>query len=94
MGLPRYLLKLSHILHNEMIMRAVAMTNLSETLAHVGLGHNHHRFESPIQTVITIEAINKGEMVAANQQSIHCRVKSYPLGAAVIAPLKQRGETI
>ncbi|MCM3694573.1 sensor histidine kinase [Neobacillus niacini] len=83
-----------HILHNEMNTRAVAMTNLSEILAHVGLGHDHHRSESPIQTEITMEAIDKGEMVVADQQSIHCRVKSCPLGAAVISPLKQRGETI
>ncbi|WP_420489230.1 histidine kinase [Neobacillus niacini] len=83
-----------HILHNEMNTRAVAMTNLSEILAHVGLGHDHHRTESPIQTEITMEAINKGEIVVASQDSIHCRVKGCPLGAVVIAPLKQRGETI
>jgi two-component system, LytTR family, sensor histidine kinase LytS len=83
-----------HILHNEMNTRAVAMTNLSEILAHVGLGHDHHRSESPIQTEITMEAIDKGEIVVANQESIHCREKNCPLGAAVIAPLKQRGETI
>jgi two-component system, LytTR family, sensor histidine kinase LytS len=83
-----------HILHNEMNTRAVAMTNLSEILAHVGLGHDHHRSQSPIQTEITTEAINKGKIIVANQQSIHCRVKECPLGAAVIAPLKQRGEII
>jgi two-component system, LytTR family, sensor histidine kinase LytS len=83
-----------HILHNEMNTRAVAMTNLSEILAHVGLGHDHHRSESPIQTEITMEAIEKGEIVMANHESIHCREKDCPLGAAVIAPLKQRGETI
>ncbi len=82
------------ILHNEMNTRAVAMTNLSDILAHVGLGHDHHRSESPIQTEITVEAIKKGEIVVANQESIHCREKGCPLGAAVIAPLKQRGETI
>jgi two-component system, LytTR family, sensor histidine kinase LytS len=83
-----------HILHKEMNTRAVAMTNLSEILAHVGLGHDHHRSESPIQTEITMKAIEKGEIVLANQQSIQCRVKNCPLGAAVIAPLKQRGATI
>jgi two-component system, LytTR family, sensor histidine kinase LytS len=83
-----------HILHNEMNTRAVAMTNSTEILAHVGLGHDHHRSDSPIQTEITMEAIDKGEIVVANQQSIHCRVKGCPLGAAVIAPLKQRGDTI
>jgi two-component system, LytTR family, sensor histidine kinase LytS len=83
-----------HILHNEMNTRAVAITNLSEILAHVGLGHDHHRPESPIQTQITLDAINQGEIVVANKPSIHCRMEGCPLGAVVIAPLKQRGETI
>jgi two-component system sensor histidine kinase LytS len=83
-----------HILHNEMNTRAVAMTNLSEILAHVGLGHDHHRSESPIQTQITLDAILQGKIVVADQESVQCRVKGCPLGAAVIAPLKQRGETI
>lgn len=83
-----------HILHNEMHTRAVAMTNLSEILAHVGLGHDHHRSKSPIQTQITLDTICKGEIVVANQESIQCREKGCQLGAVVIAPLKQRGKTI
>lgn len=83
-----------HILHNEMNTRAVAMTNLSEILAHVGLGHDHHRPESPIQTQITLDVIQHGEIIVGNKESIQCREKGCPLGAAVIAPLKQRGETI
>ncbi|MBO0958486.1 sensor histidine kinase [Neobacillus sp. MM2021_6] len=83
-----------HILHNELNTSAVAMTNLSEILAHVGLGYEHHRSESPIQTQITRDAIRKGEMIVAAQQSIHCRIKDCPLDAVVIAPLKLRGSTI
>lgn len=83
-----------HILHNEIKTSAVAMTNLKEILAHVGLGSDHHKSESPIQTRITIDAIEKGEIIVADHESIHCRVKGCPLGAAVIAPLKLRGETI
>jgi two-component system, LytTR family, sensor histidine kinase LytS len=83
-----------HILHNEIKTSAVAMTNLKEILAHVGMGYDHHKSESPIQTQITIDAIKKGEIIVAGHESIHCRVEGCPLGAAVIAPLKQRGETI
>jgi two-component system, LytTR family, sensor histidine kinase LytS len=83
-----------HILHNEIKTSAVAMTNLKEILAHVGLGYDHHKSESPIQTQITIDAIKKGEIISAGHESIHCRVTGCPLGAVVIAPLKQRGETI
>ena len=83
-----------HIIHTEIKASAVAITNLTEILAHVGLGYDHHRPETPIQTQITLDAIRRGEIVVANQQSIHCRVEGCPLGAAVIAPLKQREKTI
>ncbi|MFS0636508.1 sensor histidine kinase [Mesobacillus foraminis] len=83
-----------HILHNEIKTSAVAMTDLKEILAHVGLGYDHHRAENPIQTQITMDAIKQGEIVIANQRSIHCRVEGCPLGAVVIAPLKQRDTTI
>ena len=82
------------ILHKEIKASAVAMTNLTEILAHVGLGDDHHRAESPIQTQITLDAIHKSEIVVANQESIQCRKKGCPLGAVVIAPLKLREKTI
>ncbi|MED3553020.1 sensor histidine kinase [Cytobacillus praedii] len=82
------------ILHNEIQTKAVALTNLTDILAHVGVGDDHHKPNSPIQTQITRDVIQNGKMIVANDQTIHCRVSSCPLGAAVIAPLKQRGETI
>ncbi len=82
------------ILHKEIKANAVAMTNLTEILAHVGLGDDHHRGGSPIQTQITLDAIHKSEIVVANQESIQCRKKGCPLGAVVIAPLKLRETTI
>lgn len=83
-----------HILHNEINTSAVAMTNLTEILAHVGIGDDHHHAKSPIQTQITLETISEGKILVANQQSIHCRVEKCPLDAVVVAPLKQRGQTI
>ncbi|MFD1448140.1 LytS/YhcK type 5TM receptor domain-containing protein [Oceanobacillus profundus] len=82
------------IIHNELKTSAVSITNKTEILAHVGLGHDHHQKEKPIQTQITLDAIKRGEILIANPDSIHCSVEGCPLGAAVIAPLKQRGETI
>ncbi|WP_391559731.1 LytS/YhcK type 5TM receptor domain-containing protein [Robertmurraya sp.] len=83
-----------HILHNEIRTSAVSMTNTKEILAHVGLGYDHHQVGSPIQTQITQSAIQKGETIVADKNAIHCREKSCPLGAVVVAPLRQRGETI
>lgn len=83
-----------HIIHNEIKASAVAITNSTEILAHVGLGRDHHRAEMPIQTQITLDAIQQGKVIVAKKQQIHCRVNGCPLGEAVIAPLKQRGKTI
>ncbi|MBT2694017.1 sensor histidine kinase [Bacillus sp. ISL-55] len=82
------------ILHKEVQTSAVAITNQSEILAHVGLADDHHRSTSPIQTQITRDVLKSGKLVVANDETIHCREQSCPLGAAVIAPLKLRDETI
>lgn len=82
------------ILHDEVQTSAVAMTNQTEILAHIGSGDDHHKSESSIQTQITKDVLKSGKLVIANDETIHCRKVACPLGAAVIAPLKQRGETI
>ncbi|MDL4842701.1 sensor histidine kinase [Aquibacillus rhizosphaerae] len=87
-------LAVCQILYREMKPSAVAMTNNTNILAHVGLADDHHRANSPLQTDITRDVIHHGELVVVNGHSIHCVHKDCPLGAAVIAPLKQRGKTI
>lgn len=82
------------ILHTEVQTSAVAITNQSEILAHIGLADDHHRSTSPIQTQITRNVLKSGKLVVANDETIHCREQNCPLGAAVIAPLKLRDETI
>lgn len=82
------------ILHDEVQTSAVAMTNQTEILAHIGSGDDHHKSESSIQTQITKDVLKSGKLVIANDETIHCREAACPLGAAVIAPLKQRGENI
>lgn len=87
-------LAVCEILYKEIKPSAVAMTNKTNILAHVGLASDHHIANSPLQTDITKEVIENGEMVAVNSTNIHCIKENCPLGAAVIAPLKQREETI
>ncbi|MFS0863950.1 LytS/YhcK type 5TM receptor domain-containing protein [Fredinandcohnia sp. 179-A 10B2 NHS] len=82
------------IIYDEIDAKAVTITNATHILAHVGVGHDHHRANIPIQTQITLDAIKRGEIIVASKDLIHCRVKDCPLSVAVIAPLKQRGETI
>ncbi|MCM3176982.1 sensor histidine kinase [Cytobacillus horneckiae] len=82
------------ILHKEIKAKAVAITNTTEILAHVGMGNDHHKPTHPIQTQITKDVIKNGRLVVANDQTILCSVANCPLGAAVIAPLKQRDAII
>jgi two-component system, LytTR family, sensor histidine kinase LytS len=82
------------ILYKEVPTLAVSMTNQKEILAHIGKADDHHQPNSPLQTQITRDVLANGQLVVADDKSIHCREKNCPLGAAIIAPLKQRGETI
>ncbi|WP_158736443.1 sensor histidine kinase [Alteribacillus sp. YIM 98480] len=82
------------ILYNEIDSSAVAITDQTHILAHIGDGSSHHRTNSLIQTDITKNVLNKGTLVVATDQTIHCANEDCQLGAAIIAPLKQRGETV
>lgn len=83
-----------NILYRELEPSAVAITNKTEILAHVGIASDHHKVNSPIRTYETKEVIQKGGLEVVNERTIHCDYPDCPLGAAVIAPLIQRGETI
>ncbi|WP_106496508.1 sensor histidine kinase [Lentibacillus sp. Marseille-P4043] len=87
-------LAVCNILYQEIKPSAVAMTDKTTILAHVGMASDHHMANSPLQTQITKDVIQRGELVVANDDAIHCMNEYCPLGAAIIAPLKQRGETI
>jgi two-component system sensor histidine kinase LytS len=82
------------ILHNEVDASAVGLTNQTEILAHIGLGDDHHQAGVTIQTTATQEVITSGELLIVTDKIIHCSNKNCKLGAAIIAPLKQRGKTI
>lgn len=86
--------KVCDIIHKEINTSAVSITNATSILAHIGLGDDHHKAEREIQTQVTLDTIRNGEVVVANQERIQCRVEGCPLGAVVIAPLKQRGKTV
>ena len=83
-----------NILYRELEPSAVAMTNKTDILAHVGIASDHHKSNSPIRTYETKEVIQKGGLEIVSEGTIHCDFPNCPLGAAVIAPLIVRGETI
>ncbi|MFU0789889.1 sensor histidine kinase [Virgibacillus proomii] len=83
-----------NILYREMNAIAVSMTDDKEILAHVGLGDDHHTQASSIQTQVTRDTIQSGELTVAASEQIHCSHEDCPLKAVVIAPLKQGEKTI
>lgn len=72
---------------------AVAVTNRSHILAHVGIGADHHFVGEPIQTETTRKVIETGEMMVVYDRVI-CHHEQCPLQKAIIAPLKRKDETI
>lgn len=94
-GIDSYSAKeVCEILHKEIDTTAVSITNKTEILAHVGLADDHHQANMPIQTNTTKDVIQYGKLIVAKERTLHCLHENCPLGAAVIAPLKQREETI
>ncbi|MCU6712610.1 sensor histidine kinase [Paenibacillus sp. J5C_2022] len=82
------------ILYREMNAIAISMTDSSHILAHIGAGDDHHQPGAPIQTEVTRQVLRQGEVVVTGEDELHCRHASCVLSAAVVAPLKRRGETI
>jgi two-component system sensor histidine kinase LytS len=74
---------------------AVAITDRKQILAHVGVGEEHHKRNTPIQTKLTEKAIKTGKMVIACFQSeIGCSDLNCKLRSAVIVPLRRGDEVI
>lgn len=91
---PSSALTVCEILYRETDAIAVGITNKTEILAHIGLGSDHHKGNSPIQTKTTRDTIQSGKLVIASGKMIHCDYEECPLHSVVVAPLKQRGKTI
>ncbi|HJF33432.1 MAG TPA: sensor histidine kinase [Sporosarcina psychrophila] len=87
-------LAVCNILYRELQPSAVAMTSKTDILAHVGIASDHHRVNHPFRTHETKAVIQNGGLIVVTDGTIHCDYPDCPLGAAVIAPLIQRGETI
>ncbi|MGE7822578.1 LytS/YhcK type 5TM receptor domain-containing protein [Paenibacillus sp. NPDC093718] len=82
------------ILYEEVNASAIAITNDRMILAHVGTADDHHAAGRPLQTEVTRRVIEQGEQLIADRAHIQCQKPNCPLGAAVIGPLKQGGQTV
>ncbi|MGE7767301.1 LytS/YhcK type 5TM receptor domain-containing protein [Peribacillus sp. NPDC096540] len=82
------------ILFEEVKASAIAITHETKILAHIGLGDDHHSPGRPLQTGITRQVIEGGELIVVGKRDIHCQVPNCPLGAVIIGPLKKGNKTV
>ena len=72
---------------------AVAITDRETVLAYIGECSDHHKAGGPIITHSTMQAIATGElMIIKDKKGLNCPEKNCTLQAAVIAPMKCKGE--
>ena len=83
-----------NIIYKETHTSAVAMTNSTETLAHIGDNHNLTCIEQLAFNQITYNINNFNNKKDIDYHVINCEEIGCSLRTAVVAPLKQRGETI
>lgn len=74
---------------------AIAITDRTRVLVHVGAADDHHGVSRSLATELTRKALALGKIVVAKSRSeIGCFHPSCPLQAAVVLPLKVDGETV
>jgi len=89
------LAKVCQIIKESTGAAAVAITDKHTISAHVGLGADHHISGENIQTTLTKEVIEDGEIRILNSaQEIKCACEKCPLKSAIIVPLKQNDKVI
>ncbi len=85
--------KICSIIKDSTGVAAVAITDNSTILAHVGLGSDHHISGEPIQTSSTGQAIKDGRMRILNSpEEIECSSENCQLKSALLVPLKEGDE--
>jgi len=78
-----------------MKVAAVAITDQSRILAHIGAGDDHHVPKKEIVTDLTKEVIASGKMnIVREKEAIGCTHEDCPLVAAVIIPLHIKEQVV
>lgn len=86
--------KICSIIKDSTGAAAVAITDKTTILAHVGLGSDHHISGEPILTTATEQVIKDGHMrILSTPEEIECSSEECQLKSALLVPLKE-GEDI
>jgi len=85
----------SQIIYDMTDFKAVAITDEECILAHTGIGKNHTRVGTEIETDMTRHVLELGKMlVNQNTESTNSLYKDYKLNCAIIVPLKMNEKTV
>ncbi len=81
---------LARIVYEETGVGAVAITDTQNLLSFIGIGEDHHLPGTPIQSELTLKAIENNEVIYAdgNEVTYRCSISTKcPLGSSLIIPL-------
>lgn len=85
----------ARIILDHLPVAAVALTDASRVLAHVGVGSDHHKAGKPLLTRATRAVVAKGRAMRVNTpQGIGCYLEGCPLSQAIIVPLEKGGRVV
>ncbi|MGC6386053.1 LytS/YhcK type 5TM receptor domain-containing protein [Ewingella sp. S1.OA.A_B6] len=90
-------MKVAQVLHNELDISAVAITDREKLLAFTGVGDDHHLPGKPISSVYTLRAIENDEVVYAdgNELPYRCSLHSgCKLGSTLVIPLRGENQRV
>lgn len=74
---------------------AVGLTDRSNVLAHIGVGHDHHIAGQPVKTDLSKSVIFDGEpRIAQDKAAISCPDHNCQLNSAIVVPLKINDKTV
>lgn len=85
----------ANIIHQRLPVAAVAVTDTSQVLAHVGAGDDHHLAGKAIRTQSTRDVLATGKPIFLRRHSqIGCSHDNCPFHSAIIVPLKKGGAIV
>jgi two-component system, LytTR family, sensor histidine kinase LytS len=92
---PESAMATARIIHGRVAVAAVAITDQTGVLAHIGIGDDHHMAGRPIVTEATRSVLETGLPVfLRDQAAIGCGHPNCPFASAVIVPLTKGGSVV
>ncbi|WP_373808378.1 LytS/YhcK type 5TM receptor domain-containing protein [Streptococcus ferus] len=86
--------KVCEIIKTHTNFDAVGLTDRTNVLAHIGIGHDHHISGQPVKTDLSKSVILSGEpRIALDKTAISCPNPECLLSSAIVVPLKLNRET-